>query len=88
MTGLKELTVLAGEIAAAEAGERDAAAYAQAQRANTRAAYQSYLAHCEPVCGHRQDTKAALQQLLAAPAPPTTGYSGTHWPMAARGRKW
>ena len=68
MTGLKELAVLAGEIAAAEAGERDAAAYAQAQRVNTRATYQSYLANCEPVCGHRQDAEAALQQ-LATPIP-------------------
>ena len=69
MAGLKELTGLARDITAAEAGERDAAAYAQAQRANTRAAYQSYLANCEPVCAHRQDAQAALQQLLAAAAP-------------------
>ncbi|MFO1434352.1 MAG: SUMF1/EgtB/PvdO family nonheme iron enzyme [Candidatus Competibacteraceae bacterium] len=69
MTGLKELTGLAQEINAAETGEHDAATYAQAQRLNTRAAYQTYLANCEPTCGHRQEAQAALQQLLAAPAP-------------------
>ena len=69
MAGLKELTELAREINAAEAGERDAAAYARAQRTNTRAAYQVYLANCEPTCAHRQDAQVALQQLLAAPAP-------------------
>ena len=68
MTGLKELTELARDISAAETSERDAAAYAQAQRINTRAAYKAYLANCEPACGHRQDAQAALQQLLAAPA--------------------
>ncbi len=69
MAGLQELTELAREITATETNERDTKAYAQVQRINTRAAYQAYLANCEPACTHRQDAQAALQQLLAAPAP-------------------
>jgi formylglycine-generating enzyme required for sulfatase activity/serine/threonine protein kinase len=80
LAGLKELAELAREIDNAATRERDEAAYGQAQRANTRTAWQAYLAHCEPVCGHRREAQLALERLTSES--PASSKQGFREPLA------
>ena len=64
---LNELAALADELKRAEAAAQDGLAYAQAQRINLRDSYQAYLDHCAPLCGHKREAQAALEQLKSKP---------------------
>jgi formylglycine-generating enzyme required for sulfatase activity len=65
--GLKALATLADEIRRAEAAAQDEFAYAQARRINLRESYEAYLDHCKPLCGHKREAQAALEQLKSSP---------------------
>jgi formylglycine-generating enzyme required for sulfatase activity len=65
--GWEALASLATQIDKAEQKARDEAAYAEAEQRNTQKAYQAYLAACAPVCGHRQQAAAAIEQLKSMP---------------------
>jgi formylglycine-generating enzyme required for sulfatase activity len=65
--GLEALGSLSSEIDNRERKFQDDTAYHQAQRLNTQQSYQTYLASCAPLCGHRSEAEKALERLKTMP---------------------
>jgi formylglycine-generating enzyme required for sulfatase activity/serine/threonine protein kinase len=61
------LTQLTLALDKTEAKYQDDTAFAKAEEHHIRTAYQAYLDHCAPLCGHRQAATAALEHLKSEP---------------------